>query len=212
MEQLGHIYRKSMLYRTKVEYGDWAMNHVQGCSHGCNFPCYAYLMAKRFGRVKTYEEWRRPSLVDNTLDLLRKELPRYCDEIKQVQLCFTTDPFMLGYPEVGSMSLGAIELINEYGKPCSILTKGELPVELAALPNAALNTYGIPWCHLMRTIGKGWNPVQRHTQSGLPLSSLSIRLAVRLGLAWSHIRLQISVSKIWMRCCAKSLLSIKLFW
>lgn len=143
MEQLGHIYRKSMLYRTKVEYGDWAMNHVQGCSHGCNFPCYAYLMAKRFGRVKTYEEWRRPSLVDNTLNLLRKELPRYCDEIKQVQLCFTTDPFMLGYPEVGSMSLGAIELINEYGKPCSILTKGELPVELAALPNAALNTYGI---------------------------------------------------------------------
>ena len=77
MEQLGHIYRKSMLYRTKVEYGDWAMNHVQGCSHGCNFPCYAYLMAKRFGRVKTYEEWRRPSLVDNTLDLLRKELPRF---------------------------------------------------------------------------------------------------------------------------------------
>lgn len=143
MEQLGHIYRKSMLYRTKVEYGDWAMNHVQGCSHGCNYPCYAYLMAKRFGRVKTYEEWRRPSLVDNTLELLSKELPRYYDEIKQVQLCFTTDPFMLGYPEVGKMSLRAIELINDYDKSCSILTKGELPIELATLPNTSLNTYGI---------------------------------------------------------------------
>ena len=143
MEQLGHIYRKSMLYRTKVEYGDWAMNHVQGCSHGCNYPCYAYLMAKRFGRVKTYEEWRRPCLVDNTLDLLHKELPRYCDEMERVQLCFTTDPFMVGYPEVGDMSLRSIELINEYDKPCSVLTKGELPIELAELPKASLNAYGI---------------------------------------------------------------------
>ena len=27
------IERKSMLYQTKVEYGDYTMNHVQGCSH-----------------------------------------------------------------------------------------------------------------------------------------------------------------------------------
>ncbi len=143
MELLGHIERKSMLYRTKVEYGDWAMNHVQGCAHGCNYPCYAFLMAKRFGRVKSYEDWKRPYLVDNTLALLRKELPRYRGEIKQVQLCFTTDPFMEGYPEVGALSLKAIELINSFDIPCVILTKGVLPEELALLPKAGLNTYGI---------------------------------------------------------------------
>lgn len=26
--------RKSLLYKTGVEYGDYTINHVQGCSHG----------------------------------------------------------------------------------------------------------------------------------------------------------------------------------
>lgn len=141
MEPLGHITRKSMLYQTKVEYGDWAMNHVQGCAHGCRYPCYAFLMAKRFGRVRTYEEWLRPSIVDNTLDLLRKELPKHKDKIERVQLCFTTDPFMTGYPEVGEMSVEAIKLINSFGIPCVVLTKGVLPASLAEL--ASINTYGV---------------------------------------------------------------------
>lgn len=141
MEPLGHITRKSMLYHTRVEYGDWAMNHVQGCAHGCKYPCYAFLMAKRFGRVKTYEEWLRPSLVDNTLDLLCKELPKHKDKIKRVQLCFTTDPFMMGYPEVGKMSIDAIKLINSFGIPCVALTKGVLPASLSEL--SKVNTYGI---------------------------------------------------------------------
>ena len=130
-----------MLYQTKVEYGDWAMNHVQGCTHGCQYPCYAFLMARRFGRVKSYDEWLRPSIVDNTLDLLRKEVPKQQHEIKQVQLCFTTDPFMEGYPEVGQMSIEAIKLINEYGIPCVALTKGILPASLAEL--SKVNQYGI---------------------------------------------------------------------
>jgi len=130
-----------MLYQTKVEYGDWAMNHVQGCMHGCQYPCYAFLMARRFGRVKTYDEWLRPSIVDNTIDLLRKELPRHKDEIERVQLCFTTDPFMVGYPEVAKMSIDAIKLINEYDIPCVVLTKGILPTELAKL--SKINRYGI---------------------------------------------------------------------
>lgn len=141
MEPIGHITRKTMLYQTKVEYGDWAMNHVQGCTHGCQYPCYAFLMARRFGRVKTREEWIRPRIVDNTIDLLRKELPKRKNEIKRVQLCFTTDPFMVGYPEVGKISIDAIKLINKYGIPCVVLTKGVLPAELSRL--SKINQYGI---------------------------------------------------------------------
>lgn len=141
MEALGHITRKTMLYQTKVEYGDWAMNHVQGCSHGCQYPCYAFLMARRFGRAKMREEWMRPSIVDNTLDLLRRELPKHKGEIERVQLCFTTDPFMVGYPDVSKMSIDAIKLINEHGIPCVVLTKGMLPMELAEL--SGINRYGI---------------------------------------------------------------------
>lgn len=135
------ITRKSMLYPTGVEYGDYSMNHVLGCAHGCKYPCYAYLMKKRFGQVKSYEEWCEPKLVANTLELLDDEIPRLRDKIKSVHLCFSTDPFMCGYPEVSKMSLAAIRRLNDAGIKCTVLTKGILPIELADL--SPENEYGI---------------------------------------------------------------------
>ena len=88
------IQRKTLIYKTEVEYGDYTMNHVLGCSHGCHYPCYAFLQKKRFGDVKSYEDWCEPAIVENTLDLLKEELPRYKDKIQMLHLCFTTDPFM----------------------------------------------------------------------------------------------------------------------
>ena len=38
-----YIERKTLLYKTGVEYGDYTINHLQGCSHGCRYPCYAFL-------------------------------------------------------------------------------------------------------------------------------------------------------------------------
>lgn len=130
-----------MLYKTGVEYGDYTMNHVQGCSHGCKYPCYAFLMARRFGRIKTYEEWCEPKLVENTLELLAKEIPRLKSRIRNVQLCFTTDPFMYGRQEIDDMSVASIEMLNDAGIPCVVLTKGVLPISLAKMRK--LNTYGI---------------------------------------------------------------------
>lgn len=130
-----------MLYKTGVEYGDYTMNHVLGCSHGCLYPCYAFLMAKRFGKAANYEEWRSPKLVSNTLEILDREIPRLKSKIESVQLCFTTDPFMYGYEEVGQMSMMAIKKLNAAGIRCTVLTKGLLPIELAKLSPA--NEYGI---------------------------------------------------------------------
>lgn len=135
------ITRKSMLYKTGVEYGDYTMNHVLGCSHGCLYPCYAYLMAKRFGKVENYEQWCTPKLVSNTLELLDREIPRLKSKIESVQLCFTTDPFMFGYDEICEMSLAAIKKLNEAGIRCTVLTKGLLPIELSTL--SPDNEYGI---------------------------------------------------------------------
>ena len=135
------ITRKTMLYQTGVEYGDYTMNHVQGCAHGCKFPCYAFLMKKRFGQIKDYEEWLEPCLVSNTLELLDLEIPRLRDKIQSVQLCFTTDPFMNGYPEVSAMSIAAIRRLNNAGIRCTTLTKGILPMELAQL--SPENEHGI---------------------------------------------------------------------
>ena len=135
------ITRKTMLYQTGVEYGDYTMNHAQGCAHGCKFPCYAFLMKKRFGQIKDYEEWLEPCLVSNTLELLDREIPRLRDKIQSVQLCFTTDPFMNGYPEVSAMSIAAIRRLNDAGIRCTTLTKGILPMELAQL--SPENEHGI---------------------------------------------------------------------
>ena len=82
----GYIQRTSMLYVTGVEYGDYTMNHVLGCSHGCKYPCYAFMMKKRFGQIASYDEWLEPYLVSNTLSLLDKEIPKLKDKIKSVQL------------------------------------------------------------------------------------------------------------------------------
>ena len=71
------IKRKTLIYKTGVEYGDYTLNHVQGCSHGCKYPCYAYMMAKRFGKVKNYEEWIQPQIVENTMQLLSKRANAY---------------------------------------------------------------------------------------------------------------------------------------
>ena len=135
------ITRKSMLYKTEVEYGDYTMNHVLGCSHGCKYPCYAFMMAKRFGKVDSYEDWLEPRLVSNTLEILDREIPKLKEKIKSVQLCFTTDPFMYGYDEIAAMSLAAIKKLNDAGIKCCILTKGILPIELAGCSKE--NEYGI---------------------------------------------------------------------
>ncbi len=150
------ITRKSMLYKTGVEYGDYTMNHVLGCSHGCLYPCYAFLMAKRFGKAANYEEWCKPKLVSNTLEILDREIPRLKSKIESVQLCFTTDPFMYGYDEIGKMSMAAIKKLNNAGIRCTVLTKGILPIELAKL--SADNEYGITLISLNEDYRKRTEP------------------------------------------------------
>ena len=151
-----NITRKSMLYKIGVEYGDYTMNHVLGCSHGCRYPCYAYLMARRFGNVNSYEAWCEPKLVSNTLELIDEELPKLKDKIKTVQLCFTTDPFMEKYPEVTKMSLKAISRINDAGIPCTVLTKGLLPIKLKEFSKE--NEYGITLVSINENYRKVYEP------------------------------------------------------
>ena len=138
---IGYIERKTMLYKTGVEYGDYTINHVLGCSHGCKYPCYAFLQKKRYGQVASYEGWLEPYLVSNTLEILDREIPRLKSKIKSVQLCFSTDPFMYGYDEIKEMSLAAIKKLNDAGIKCTVLTKGLLPLELATYLHD--NEYGI---------------------------------------------------------------------
>ncbi|ADQ06466.1 Radical SAM domain protein [Caldicellulosiruptor hydrothermalis 108] len=151
-----YIERKSLLYKSGVEYADYTINHVQGCAHGCLYPCYAFMLAKRFGKVKDMQEWRQPKLVKNSIELLKKEIPKYKNKIKSVHLCFTTDPFMYGYEEISQKSIEIINLLNEYGISCTALTKGILPKELAYTKN--INIYGISLISLNENFRKEYEP------------------------------------------------------
>jgi DNA repair photolyase len=44
------------------EWADKNINLQKGCEHGCLY-CYAYKIAKHYGRVKTFEEWAQPKLL-----------------------------------------------------------------------------------------------------------------------------------------------------
>lgn len=150
------IKRKNLLYKTGVEYGDYTINHVQGCSHGCKYPCYAMMNAKRFAQIKTYDDWCTPKLVENALEIIDKEIPKLKDKINSVQLCFTTDPFMYNYPEVSTMSIKIIRKLNEAGIKCTALTKGILPFELSQLSSD--NEYGITLVSLNENFRKEIEP------------------------------------------------------
>lgn len=50
----GYIERKNHA----LEYSDYTMNHIQGCADGCKYPCYTFMMKKRFGQIKsTWNGW-----------------------------------------------------------------------------------------------------------------------------------------------------------
>ena len=124
------IIRKILLYKSAVEYADYAINHAEGCSHGCTYPCYAMMMKKRCGVVKTYKDWLTPKIVGNALELLDKEIPKYKKDIKFVYLCFTTDPFMYKQEEVIDLSLKIIERLNKDKIKTISISKGIYPKEL----------------------------------------------------------------------------------
>src|SRR3990172_3795633 len=156
---LESIQRKTLLYKSGVEYADFCINHAEGCSHGCKYPCYAFMMKKRSGVIKTYEEWCQPKIVSNALELLDKEILKYKDKIKYVHLCFSTDPFMYGQEQVSNLTLKIIDKLNANNIRCTVLTKGIFPSELGNRNGfSAANEYGITLVSLHEAFREKFEP------------------------------------------------------
>jgi DNA repair photolyase len=152
------IKKKSMLYESDVDYVDYCINHVIGCSHGCNFPCYAMLMAKRFGWIKRYQDWIQPKMVKNTLDLLDKEIPKLKSKISFVFLSLATDPFMFGREDVKKQTLDIISKLNKNDIKAVTLTKGLYPKDLADKKYSRENEYGITLLSFDKNFQKRFEP------------------------------------------------------
>ena len=128
--------------------GLYAINHVRGCAHGCMYPCYARVILKM-----PYEDWIVPQLFKDAPEIVEREIKRHHD-VEDVELCFTTDPFMYQQPEVHDVSNKLIDVITRYAAGVTILTKGDL-TKAATLPRV---NYGITLISLSEDFRRKWEP------------------------------------------------------
>lgn len=109
--------------------------------------------------MKTYEEWCKPKIVSNALELLDKEIPKYKDRIDYVHMCFSTDPFMYKQAQVSKLSLKIIDKLNTNKIRCTVLTKGIYPEELSGRNGfSQKNEYGITLVSLDENFQKKYEP------------------------------------------------------
>ncbi len=100
------------------EYADLALNIYTGCPHRC-FYCFAPGVLHR-----TREEFHshvepRKNIVEET----RKQIEREGITGQTINLCFTCDPYPMGYDT--SVTREIIKVLKESGNHVQILTKGD---------------------------------------------------------------------------------------
>lgn len=71
LQGVEYITRKTMLNTSKIEWVERCCNHYVGCSHGCVYPCYARVISRR-----SSEEWCKPKVVENAVELVEQEIPK----------------------------------------------------------------------------------------------------------------------------------------
>lgn len=105
---MGCIYEPSGKAR---EYSPLALNIYNGCDHGCQY-CYV---------KNIIADARTPKPKFNLLSDLEKDAKKGVNA--QVLLCFMSDPYCNLEMETG-LTRKALEILNRYDVPVSILTKG----------------------------------------------------------------------------------------
>ena len=99
------------------EYGDYALNIYTGCPHEC-FYCFAPNVLHRDRQLFHTAVEPRKNIVEET----RKQIEREGITGKLIHLCFTCDPYPLGYDTTVTREI--ISLLKNTGNNVQILTKG----------------------------------------------------------------------------------------
>ena len=112
---------KPPIYKPKgaaAEYGDYAVNIYTGCPHRCYY-CFAPQVLHREREVFH-------SCVEPRKDIVRevrRQLEREKITGQLIHLCFTCDPYPVGYDTTTTREV--IQALKEYGNHVQILTKGD---------------------------------------------------------------------------------------
>lgn len=100
------------------EYGDYAINIYTGCPHRCYY-CFAPSVLRRDREVFHSDVRPREGIVEAT----KRQLEREHITGKTIHLCFTCDPYPMGYDTAPTREI--IKLLKESGNHVQILTKGD---------------------------------------------------------------------------------------
>lgn len=100
------------------EYGDYAINIYTGCPHRCYY-CFAPNVLHREREIFHNNVKPRDNIVEET----RKQIEREGITGKLIHLCFTCDPYPVGYDT--STTREIIKIIKESRNNVQILTKGD---------------------------------------------------------------------------------------
>jgi DNA repair photolyase len=99
------------------EYGDYAINIYTGCPHRCYY-CFAPNVLHR--EKEKFHSCVEPR--ENIVEETRKQIEREGITGKLIHLCFTCDPYPVGYDSTPTREI--IKAIKESGNNVQILTKG----------------------------------------------------------------------------------------
>lgn len=100
------------------EYGDYAINIYTGCPHECYY-CFAPNVLHR--EREKFHTCIAPR--ENIVEETRKQIEREGITGKLIHLCFTCDPYPVGYDTTPTREI--IKVIKESGNNVQILTKGD---------------------------------------------------------------------------------------
>jgi len=100
------------------EYGDYAINIYTGCPHECYY-CFAPNVLHR--EREKFHTCIAPR--ENIVEETRKQIEREGFTGKLIHLCFTCDPYPVGYDTTPTREI--IKVIKESGNNVQILTKGD---------------------------------------------------------------------------------------
>lgn len=130
------------------EYGDLAINIYTGCPHRC-FYCFA--PSVKHQNKEQFHTEVKPR--DGVVEAVKKQLEREQITDKLIHLCFTCDPYPVGYDTTPTREI--IKLIKDSDNHVQILTKGSGLRDFDLLDEN--DWYGVT---LDGTAGKWCNPIE----------------------------------------------------
>jgi len=152
------VTRGRLLYRSQVEYANYAVNHYWGCQHACTY-CSAMLNSIRRKKHRDRSDWASPRIVKDAIPQLERELSHPPKDLAWVWLSPVTDPYQ-PIEDTVHLTRGILKVLITHKVPTWILTKsvGILQDAELIIENRGLISVGFTITTLDEDIRRKYEP------------------------------------------------------